>query len=131
MGDNKKWSAANATALLWVALHFYASVHAFMHGLYQTYTIWSWVLLTVWLLGLLALDARLYAGGRRGLLRFVKWYWAFSAAMAAAVILAGELDLIHDVNGCWPLRGCCFNGWRTCRELSGTAGAAGRYCSSA
>ena len=99
MGDNKKWSAANATALLWVALHFYASVHAFMHGLYQTYTIWSWVLLTVWLLGLLALDARLYAGGRRGLLRFVKWYWAFSAAMAAAVILAGELDLIHDVNG--------------------------------
>ena len=99
MGDNRKWSAADFAALLWVILHLYASVHAFGYGLYQTYTNWTWVLLTVWLLGLLALDAWLYAAGRPGLLRFVKWYWAFSAAMAAIVILAAELGLIHDVNG--------------------------------
>lgn len=99
MGDNRKWSAADFAALLWVALHFYTSVHAFGYGLYQTYTNRTWVLLTVWLLGLLALDAWLYAAGRPGLLRFVKWYWVFSAAMAAAVILAAELGLIHDVSG--------------------------------
>ncbi len=99
MGDNKRWSAADFAALLWVALHFYTSVEAFMYSLYQNYSSRIWVLLTVWLLGLLALDAWLYAAGRPGLLRFVKWYWVFSAAMAAAVILAAELDLIHDVNG--------------------------------
>ena len=99
MGDNKRWSAADFAALLWVALHLYTSVQAFLYSLYQTYTGWIWVLLTVWLLGLLALDAWLYAAGRPGLLRFVKWYWAFSAALTAGVILAGELDLIHDVNG--------------------------------
>lgn len=98
MGDKKKWSAADFAAVGWVILHFYASVHAFGYGLYQTYTGWTWVLLTVWLLGLLALDVWL-AGGRPGLLRFAKWYWAFSAALAAGVILAADLGLIHDVNG--------------------------------
>ena len=98
MEENKRWSAADFAALLWAALHLYASVQAFLHSLYQTYTSWTWVLLAVWLLGLLALDGWL-AGGRPGLLRFVKWYLAFSAALAAGVILAAELDLIHDVNG--------------------------------
>lgn len=98
MEENKRWSAADFAALLWAALHLYASVQAFKYGLYQTYTGWIWVLLAVWLLGLLALDVWL-AGGRPGLLRFAKWYWAFSAALAAGVILAAELDLIHDVNG--------------------------------
>lgn len=98
MGDKKKWSAADFAAVGWVVLHIYASVHAFGYGLYQTYTSWTWVLLTVWLLGLLALDVWL-AGGRPGLLRFAKWYWAFSAALAAGVILAADLGLIHDVNG--------------------------------
>ena len=98
MGDNKRWSAADFAALAWVALHLYVGVQAFMFSLYQTYTSWVWVLLTVWLLGQLALDVWL-AGGRPGLLRFAKWYWAFSAALAAGVILAAELDLIRDVNG--------------------------------
>ena len=98
MGDSKKWSAVDFAAVVWVILHFYASVHAFGYGLYQTYTGRTWVLLTVWLLGLLALDVWL-AGGRPGLLRFAKWYWAFSAALAAGVILAADLGLIHDVNG--------------------------------
>ena len=98
MEENKRWSAADFAALLWAALHLYASVQAFKYGLYQTYTGWIWVLLAVWFLGLLALDVWL-AGGRPGLLRFAKWYWAFSAALAAGVILAAELDLIHDVNG--------------------------------
>lgn len=52
----------------------------------------------VWLAGLLVLDVRLVSGGA-GLLRFVKWYWGFSAALAAGVILAAELELIRDVNG--------------------------------
>ncbi len=98
MGDNKRWRAADFAAVGWVALHLYTSVLAFMHSLYQTYTSWTWVLLAVWLLGLLALDVWL-AAGRPGLLRFVKWYWAFSAALATGVILAAELDLIRDVNG--------------------------------
>ena len=98
MEENKRWSAADFAAVGWVVLHVYASVQAFLHSLYQTYTSWTWVLLAVWLLGLLALDIWL-AGGRPGLLRFAKWYWAFSAALAAGVILAAELDLIHDVNG--------------------------------
>lgn len=98
MGDNKKWSAADFAAVGWVILHIYASVHAFGYGLYQTYTGWTWVLLTVWLLGLLALDVWL-ADGRPGPLRFAKWYWAFSSALAAGVILAADLGLIHDVNG--------------------------------
>ena len=98
MEENKRWSAADFAALLWAALHLYASVQAFKYGLYQTYTGWIWVLLAVWFLGLLALDVWL-ASGRPGLLRFAKWCWAFSAALAAGVILAAELDLIHDVNG--------------------------------
>ena len=98
MGSSKRWSAADFAALLWVALHFYTGVQAFLHGLYRTYTGWTWVLLAVWLLGLLALDVRLYAAGRPGLLRFVKWYWAFSAALTTGVMLAADLDLIRDVN---------------------------------
>ena len=92
MGDNKRWSAADFAAVAWVALHIYASVHAFGYGLYQTYTNRTWVLLTVWLLGLLALDVWL-AGGRPGLLRFAKWYWAFSAALAAGGLLVAALRL--------------------------------------
>lgn len=92
MGDKKKWSAADFAAVGWVALHIYASVHAFGYGLYQTYTSWTWVLLTVWLLGLLALDVWL-AGGRPGLLRFAKWYWAFSAALAAGGLMVSTLSL--------------------------------------
>ena len=92
MGDNKRWSSADFAALLWVALHLYTSVQAFLHSLYQTYTSWTWVLLSVWLLGLLALDVWL-AGGRPGLLRFVKWYWAFSAALAAGGLLVATLRL--------------------------------------
>ena len=62
MGDSKRWSAADFAAVAWVALHVYASVQSFRHGLYQTYTGRTWVLLTIWLLGLLALDAWLSAG---------------------------------------------------------------------
>lgn len=93
MEENKRWSAAGFAALLWAALHLYTSVQSFKYGLYQTYTGWIWVLLAVWLLGLLALDVRLYAGGRPGLLRFVKWYWAFSAALAAGGLLVSTLGL--------------------------------------
>ena len=92
MGDNKRWSAAGFAAVGWVALHVYASVQAFLHSLYQTYTSQTWVLLAVWLLGLVALDVWL-AGGRPGLLRFAKWYWAFSAALAAGGLLAATLRL--------------------------------------
>lgn len=92
MGDNKRWSAAGFAAVGWVVLHVYASVQAFLHSLYQTYTSWTWVLLAVWLLGLVALDVWL-AGGRPGLLRFAKWYWAFSAALAAGGLLAATLRL--------------------------------------
>ena len=92
MGDNKRWSAADFAALAWVALHLYTSVQAFLHSLYQTYTSWTWVLLAVWLLGLVALDVWL-AGGRPGLLRFAKWYWAFSAALAAGGLLVATLRL--------------------------------------
>ena len=95
MGDKKRWTAAGA---VWVVLHFYTSVSAFGYGLYQTYTTRFWILLGVWLVGLLALDVWL-AAGRPGLLRFAKWYWAFCAALTAGVILAADLDLIHDVNG--------------------------------
>lgn len=98
MGDSKRWTAADAESLLWVALHLYTSVSAFGYGLYQTYTTRFWILLVVWLAGLLVLDVRLVSGGA-GLLRFVKWYWGFSAALAAGVILAAELQLIRDVNG--------------------------------
>ena len=66
MGDNKRWHAADFAAVGWVVLHVYASVQAFLHSLYQTYTSWTWVLLAVWLLGLVALDVWL-AGGRPGL----------------------------------------------------------------
>ena len=92
MGDNKRWSSADFAALLWVALHLYTSVQAFLHSLYQTYTSWTWVLLAVWLLGLVALDVWL-AGGRPGLLRFAKWYWVFSAALAAGGLLVATLRL--------------------------------------
>ena len=92
MGDNKRWRAADFAAVGWVALHLYTSVLAFMHSLYQTYTSWTWVLLAVWLLGLVALDVWL-AGGRPGLLRFAKWYWAFSAALAAGGLLVATLRL--------------------------------------
>ena len=92
MGDNKRWSAAGFAAVGWVVLHVYASVQAFLHSLYQTYTSWTWVLLAVWLLGLVALDVWL-AGGRPGLLRFAKWYWAFSAALAAGGLLVATLRL--------------------------------------
>jgi len=92
MGDNKRWHAADFAAVGWVVLHVYASVQAFLHSLYQTYTSWTWVLLAVWLLGLVALDVWL-AGGRPGLLRFAKWYWAFSAALAAGGLLAATLRL--------------------------------------
>lgn len=95
MGDNKRWNAADFAAVAWVALHIYASVQAFLHSLYQTYTGWTWVLLAVWLLGLLALDVWL-AGGRPGLLRFAKWYWAFSAALALGALLAATLRLSLD-----------------------------------
>ena len=71
MGDNRKWSAADFAALLWVALHLYTSVRSFFEGWYYTYTAWSWALLGIWLLGLLALDARLYVSERPGLLRLV------------------------------------------------------------
>ena len=98
MGDSKRWTAADAESLLWVALHLYTSVSAFGYGLYQTYTTRFWILLVVWLAGLLVLDVRLVSG-EAGLLRFVKWYWGFSAALAAGVILAAELQLIRDVNG--------------------------------
>ena len=98
MGDSKRWTAADAESLLWVSLHLYTSVSAFGYGLYQTYTTRFWILLVVWLAGLLVLDVRLVSGGA-GLLRFVKWYWGFSAALAAGVILAAELQLIRDVNG--------------------------------
>ena len=95
MGDNQKWSAADFAAVGWVVLHIFASVRAFMHGLYQTYTGWTWALLTVWLLGLLALDVWL-AGGRPGLLRFAKWYWAFSSALALGALLVATLGLSLD-----------------------------------
>ena len=92
MGYNKKWSAADFAALLWVVLHLCTSVLAFMHGLYQTYTNWTWVLLSVWLLGQLALDVWLVSG-RPGLLRFVKWYWGFSATLAAGGLLVATQRL--------------------------------------
>ncbi len=95
MGDNKRWSAADFAAVGWAALHVYASVQAFLHSLYQTYTSWTWVLLAVWLLGLLALDIWL-AGGRPGLLRVAKWYWAFSAALALGALLVATLRLSLD-----------------------------------
>ena len=95
MGDKKRWSAADFAAVAWVALHVYASVQSFRHGLYQTYTGRTWVLLTIWLLGLLALDAWLSAG-RPGMLRFAKWYWAFSAALALGALLVAALRLSLD-----------------------------------
>ena len=95
MGDNKRWSAADFAAVGWVALHIYTSVSAFGYGLYQTYTMRFWILLGVWLLGLLALDVWL-AGGRPGLLRFAKWYWAFSSALALGALLAAALRLSLD-----------------------------------
>lgn len=91
MGDNKRWSAADFAALLWAALHLYTSVHAFLYGLYQTYTSRTWVLLSVWLLGQLALDGWLCAG-RPGLLRFAKWYWGISTALHGGVLAIGLLD---------------------------------------
>lgn len=95
MGDNKRWSAADFAAVAWAALHVYASVQAFLHSLYQTYTSWTWTLLAAWLLGLLALDVWL-AGGRPGLLRFAKWYWAFCAALALGALLVAALRLSLD-----------------------------------
>ena len=131
MGDNKRWSAADVAAVAWVALHVYASVHAFGYSLYQTYTSWTWVLLAVWLLGLLALDVWL-AGGRPGLLRFAKWYWASCSALAAGVILAADLDLIRDVNGflvfavlcsfLTPLNQLLAFTWLLSKELAGLSG---------
>ncbi|WP_325199504.1 hypothetical protein [Oscillibacter sp.] len=92
MGDNRKWSAADFAALLWVALHLCTSVLSFMHGLYQTYTSWTWVLLTVWLLGQLVIDVWI-SSGRPGLLRFVKWYWGLSTALAVGGLLVATLRL--------------------------------------
>ena len=95
MGDNKRWSAADFAAVAWVALHFYTSVSAFGYGLYQTYTTRFWILLVVWLVGLLVLDVRLVSGGA-GLLRFAKWYWASSAALALGTLLVATLRLSLD-----------------------------------
>lgn len=131
MGDSKRWSAADFAAVAWVALHFYTSVSAFGYGLYQTYTTRFWILLVVWLAGLLVLDVRLVSGGA-GLLRFVKWYWGFSAALAAGVILAAELELIRDVNGILvfgvlcsfltPLNQLLAFTWLLSKELAGLQG---------
>lgn len=92
MGDNKRWSAADVAAVAWVALHFYTGVHAFLYGLHRTYTSWTWVLLGIWLLGLLALDIWLYASGGAELLRSLKWLWGFSAGMYGVMVLGGLLD---------------------------------------
>lgn len=92
MGGNKRWRAADFAAVGWVALHLYTSVLAFMHGLYQTYTNLTWVLLSVWLLGQLAIDVWI-SSRRPGLLRFVKWFWGFSTALAAGGLLAATLRL--------------------------------------
>ena len=95
MGEKKRWTASGSASLLWVVLHFYTSVSALGYGLYQTYTTRFWILLGVWLVGLLALDAWL-AAGRSGLLRFAKWYWAFSAALALGALLVAALRLSLD-----------------------------------
>lgn len=131
MRDNKRWSAADFTAVGWVALHLYTSVSAFGYGLYQTYTTRFWILLGVWLVGLLVLDVRLVSGGA-GLLRFAKWYWAVSAALTAGVILAAELELIRDVNGILvfgvlcsfltPLNQLLAFTWLLSKELAGLSG---------
>ncbi len=128
MGEKKRWTAADFAAVGWAALHLYTSVSAFGYGLYQTYTTRFWILLGVWLVGLLALDVRL-AAGRAGLLRFAKWYWGFSAALTAGVILAAELDLIRDVNGALiflvlcsfltPLNQLLAFTWLLSKELAG------------
>lgn len=132
MGDKKRWSAVDFAAAAWVALHFYASVQAFMYGLYQTYTSWTWVLLAVWLLGLLALDAWLHASGRPGLLRFAKWYWAFSSALALGALFVATLRLSLD----WalavgvlcallaPLFQLLAFSWLLFEELAGLRGSA-------
>jgi hypothetical protein len=74
MGDNKRWSAADIAALLWVVLHFFTSIRSYFEDWYYTYTGWSWAFLGIWLLGQLAIDMWIRSG-RPGLLRFVKWYW--------------------------------------------------------
>ena len=92
MGGNKRWSVADVAAVAWVALHFYTGVHAFLYGLHRTYTSWTWVLLGIWLLGLLALDIWLYASGGAELLRSLKWLWGFSAGIYGVMVLGGLLD---------------------------------------
>ena len=32
MGDNKRWSAADIAALLWVVLHFFTSIHSYFES---------------------------------------------------------------------------------------------------
>lgn len=80
-----------ASVLAWVLLHFYTSFTTFFESWYKTYTGRSWILLGVWLLGLLALDVCLVFGGAE-LLRSLKWYWGFSAGLYGVILLGTLLD---------------------------------------
>lgn len=76
-----------ASVLAWAVLHLYTSVRTLFENMYYTYTGWSWFFLGLWLSGLLALDALLYFFGGAKLLRSLKWYWGFSAVLAAGGLL--------------------------------------------
>uniref|UniRef100_UPI00272A1C1B hypothetical protein n=1 Tax=uncultured Oscillibacter sp. TaxID=876091 RepID=UPI00272A1C1B len=92
MGDNKRWSSADIAALLWVVLHFFTSIHSYFESWYYTYTGWSWAFLGIWLLGQVVIDVWI-SSGKPGLLRFVKWYWGISAALAAGGLFVSTLSV--------------------------------------
>ena len=92
MGDKRRRRAVSAGALLWMVLHVCTSVYAWLCVLYSDYTRWTWILLGLWLLTLLALDAWLYVSGDAEPSRSLKWFWGFSSGMYGVIVLGALLD---------------------------------------
>ena len=88
----KRQRAVGTAAFAWFVLHVFTAVRTFFENWYNTYTGWSWMFLGIWLLGLLALDAWLYASGKAEPLRSLKWFWGFSAGMYGVMTLCALLD---------------------------------------
>ncbi len=96
MSERRKKVLGAAAVTAYVILHFYTSVRTFFENWYYTYTASSWTFLGLWLLCLLALDVWLYFFGGAELPRSLKWFWGFSAALAAGGLLVSTQRLSLD-----------------------------------
>nr|WP_325222057.1 hypothetical protein [uncultured Oscillibacter sp.] len=96
MSERRKKVLDAAAMTVCVILHFYTGVRTFFENWYYTYTASSWIFLGLWLLCLLVLDVWLYFFRGAELLRSLKWFWGFSAVLAAGGLLMSTLSLSLD-----------------------------------